>query len=195
MNIQLIVQRLRGKATCVADATAKIGSKARIFNIGDDSSLIRIGASTIINGELLVFPHGGNIQIGERCYVGEGTRIWSDTSINIGHRVMIAHNVNIFDNLTHPIDATARHAHFRQIATRGHPKLIDLGGLPIQIADDAWIAAGAFVLRGVSIGKGAIVGAGAVVADDVPAGAIVAGNPARLVRSLGSSEPTCSTKR
>ncbi|MBE7495689.1 MAG: acyltransferase [Verrucomicrobiaceae bacterium] len=52
---------------------------------------------------------------------------------------------------------------------------------PIVIADHAWIATNALILPGVSIGRGAVVAAGAVVARDVPAGRIVAGNPARLL--------------
>ena len=48
----------------------------------------------------------------------------------------------------------------------------------------AWIGAGAVVLPGVTIGEHAVVGAGAIVTKDVPAGVIVAGNPARIVRSI-----------
>jgi len=52
---------------------------------------------------------------------------------------------------------------------------------PIEIGDHAWIATHALILLGVKIGRGAVVGAGAVVTKDVPDGAIVAGNPARLL--------------
>ena len=54
---------------------------------------------------------------------------------------------------------------------------------PVTIGDDAWIGIGAIVLKGVTIGRGARIDAGAVVAADVPAGAHVAGNPARLVEA------------
>ena len=55
-------------------------------------------------------------------------------------------------------------------------------GAPITLEDSAWIGAGAIILPGVTIGKGAVVGAGSVVVKDVPAGSIVAGNPARVLR-------------
>jgi len=193
MNWHYLLRRALGRATCVLAPRSRLGAPARIINIGGDSSLIRIGESTIIEGELLVFPHGGRIAIGAWSYVGAGTRIWSDTDIQIGNRVMISHNVNIFDNLTHPLDATARHAQFRQIAGAGHPRKMDLGGRAVVVADDAWIAASATLLRGVTIGRGAIVGAGAVVTRDVPSGAIVAGNPARLIRELSLAESTCQS--
>jgi acetyltransferase-like isoleucine patch superfamily enzyme len=55
---------------------------------------------------------------------------------------------------------------------------------PIIIGDDAWLGAGAVILPGVTIGNGAIVGAGAVVRDDVPPMTVVAGVPARPIRTL-----------
>jgi acetyltransferase-like isoleucine patch superfamily enzyme len=88
------------------------------------------------------------------------------------------------DSLTHPLDAASRHLHFKAILSGGHPEKIDLGERPVAICDDAWIAAGATVLRGVTIGNGSVVAAGAVVTDDVPPFTIVAGNPARVVRTL-----------
>lgn len=126
--------------------------------------------------------------MGDWCFVGDGTRIWSAAGIEIGDRVMISHNVNIFDNLTHSLSPVLRHRHFRDIATKGHPSDVDLGGMPVIIGDDAWIAAGATVLRGVKIGQGAIIGAGAIVTHDVLPWSIVAGNPAKLVRMLEPSE-------
>jgi len=175
------------KPTCVKHATAQLSSAARIINMGSSSSLIQIGAGTIVGGQLLTFAHGGQITVGEWCFVGEGSRIWAAERINIGNRVMISHNVNIFDNLTHPLDPVLRHKHFRAIVNIGHPKDVSLGERPVVIEDDAWIAAGATVLRGVTVGRAAIVGAGSVVTRDVAPYTIVAGNPARVIRSLDSS--------
>ncbi len=188
MHLSLFLRRLLGKPTCLLAKGARLGRTARVINIGGRSSQIQIGVSSIIDGQLLVFPHGGHISIGEWSFVGEGTRIWSAAHIDIGNRVMISHNVNIFDSLTHPLSASLRHQHFQHIATLGHPKNIDLGEQPVKIGDDAWIAAGAIVLRGVVIGQGAIVGAGAVVTRDVAPWTVVAGNPARVVRELGEHE-------
>ena len=53
---------------------------------------------------------------------------------------------------------------------------------PITIQNDAWIGTGAIILSGVTIGEGAVVAAGSVVTKNVPAGAIVAGNPARVIK-------------
>lgn len=57
-------------------------------------------------------------------------------------------------------------------------------GRPIVIEDKVWIGIGATVLPVVRIGYGAIVDAGSVVTKDVPAMTIVAGNPARIIKSI-----------
>lgn len=184
MNLDYHLQRLLGRATCRIGLQAKLMKTARIRNIRGDSDCIVVGPHSIIRGELLTFAHGGRIDIGSWCYLGEGSRIWSAASIQIGDRVLIAHGANIFDNLTHPLDANARHKQIREIFTTGHPREINLDERPIKINDDVWIGAGAFLLRGVQIGARAIVAAGAVVTKDVEEDAVVAGNPARVVKSL-----------
>ncbi|MBP2434187.1 acyltransferase [Bradyrhizobium elkanii] len=188
MNLDYCLQRLVGRATCRLGAGAKLMRTARIRNTRRDSDRIVIGENSIIRGELMTFAHGGELRIGEWCYVGEGTRIWSAVSIEIGNRVLISHSANVFDNLTHPLRAAERHRQVQQIFTRGHPSDISLNESPVRIGDDAWIGAGAMVLRGVTVGQGAIVAAGAVVTKDVAAFSIVAGNPAVQVRELGPDE-------
>ncbi len=178
------LKKILGRSTCVLGTGSRLGWSASIYNGSANSETISIGTNSIIKGELLVFPHGGRIAIGDWCYVGEGTRIWSAESIEIGNRVMLSHNVNILDSLTHPLSARLRHRHFRHISTVGHPKAIDLGERPVRIHDDAWIAAGATVLRGVAVGRGAIIGAGAVVTKDVEPWTVVVGNPARVIGHL-----------
>jgi acetyltransferase-like isoleucine patch superfamily enzyme len=119
---------------------------------------------------------------------GEGTRIWSAASIEIGDRVLISHSATIFDSLTHPLRVAERREQVRQIFQQGHPKQLSLDENPVKIGDDAWIGAGAMVMRGVTVGNGGIVAAGAVVTRDVPPFTIMAGNPAVVIRELQVDE-------
>lgn len=168
----------------------RIGAESRLINggwidnIAGDPDCISIGQSCVIQGQLLVYPHGGRIAIGDWCFVGPNSRIWSGASITIGNRVLISHDVNIFDNDTHPLDAAARHRHFRAIKQRGHPLDISLNDEPVIIEDDAWVSAKSIILKGVTVGRGAIVAAGAVVTRSVAPFCVVAGNPARVVKKL-----------
>jgi len=188
LNWHYWVRRLAGRATCVLAEDAVLLPTARILNASGTSERLLIGRHSLIGGELFIFAHGGQISIGESCFVGPGTRVWSAGHIRIGDRVLISHNVNIFDSLTHPLSPRERHAQFQAIASSGHPKSINLAEQPVTIGDDAWIGAGATVLKGVSIGACAVIGAGAVVTHDVPAAAVVAGNPARVIRTLTAQE-------
>jgi acetyltransferase-like isoleucine patch superfamily enzyme len=148
---------------------AAFKSGAMIYNIRGQRSAIKVGAHSTIAGELLTFRHGGQIDIGQWCYVGEGTRIWSAEHIQIGNRVLIAHNVNIHDTNSHPLNAHERHHHFSEIVRHGHPAMIHtIESSAIHIGDDVWIGFNSIILKGVDIGEGSIIAAGSIVDKDVP---------------------------
>ena len=149
--------------------------------MSNESDNILIGRGTHIRGELLVYPYRGKIQIGDDCYIGEGTRIWSEMGISIGNRVLIAHNVDIHDSNDHPMDKEERHNHFMSILREGFLEKFDLRGREIRIGDDVWIGFGACIMKGVTIGEGAVIAAHAVVTKDVPANVVVGGNPAKII--------------
>lgn len=161
---------------------------SRVVNSLGDPEAIEIGPNSHIKGELLTFGHGGRIRLGEFCFLGESSRIWSASEVTIGNRVLISHLVTIMDSLTHPLNPRLRHEQFRTIVTSGQPRSIDLGEKPIIIGDDVLIGCHSVILRGVRIGTGAIVGAGSVVTRDVPAFSIAGGNPARVIRELSAAE-------
>jgi len=154
---------------------------SKISNPSKINENIIVGDFCHIRGELLLFGHGGKIEMGDYCYVGRNTYIWSALKIKIGNRVLISHNCGIFDNDTHPLDPDERHKQFKEIITTGQPRHINLNEKEIEIEDDVLIAANSIILKGIRIGKAAIVGAGSVVTKDVPPYAIVAGNPAKIV--------------
>jgi len=158
---------------------------AKVFNLRNTKSEITVGANSHILGELLTFAHAGSIEIGDYCYIGENSRIWSAQKIKIGNRVLISHNVNVHDCDGHPVDPIARHKHFIQIVNSGHPKAFsEMPSSPVVIGDDAWIGFNASILKGVTIGRGAIIGAGSVVTCNVPESVIFAGNPAKFIRKV-----------
>ena len=108
--------------------------------------------------------------------IGNDTRIGLHNTI-IGP-VTIGHHVNLAQGIT----VTALNHNFTDVTQR-----IDEQGVStreVTIADDVWIGANAVVLPGVSIGRHAVVAAGAVVTRDVPPFSVVAGVPARVVRTL-----------
>ena len=160
--------------------------EASVFNLQRDKTIINIGSNTHIRGELLVFPYGGEIQIGDWCYLGEGTRVWSGEKIVIGNHVAIAHNVSIAD-FAHETDYLERAAGLERILTKGHPEVKgNIPTAPIIIEDYVAIYPNSSILRGVRIGEGAVISAGSVVLSDVPSFTLMMGNPARPMKNLKS---------
>jgi acetyltransferase-like isoleucine patch superfamily enzyme len=107
---------------------------------------------------------GNNVGIGQRCVI--------QTDITIGNDVMLAAHVGIIARDAHTFDIPGV-TMFE--APRGDR-------FEVVIEDDVWIGFGAIILSRVCIGRGAIVAAGAVVKEDVPPYAIVAGNPAAVIK-------------
>jgi len=165
--------------------SARALPNGRVLNPGGRRDAVRLGRNSVLRGELFVFPHSGRIRIGDWCFIGEESRIWSSSEVNIGDRVLISHGVNIHDTNGHPTSAATRHAHFVHIVEKGHPdKWSDMSAKPVEIGDDAWIGFGSTVLKGSRIGKGAVVAAGSTVMGDVPDWTVVGGNPARIIKEL-----------
>jgi acetyltransferase-like isoleucine patch superfamily enzyme len=174
----------------LSERRATIASSAVIywsakFHNARTKDCIKIGHNSQIRGHFMVFGHGGHIQVGEDCYVGHNTYIWSAKNIEIGDRVLISHGVNIHDNNSHPTDPILRHEHFKYMLKNGHPtEGLDLNEKQIIIEDDVWIGFNSIIFKGVKIGRGAIIGAGSVVTKDVPPNSIAVGNPAKVIKTI-----------
>jgi len=164
----------RTPVRAVVHPTAQLGPEASVENLFGRDDRVVVGANSYVRGRLITYAHGGRISIGQWCYVGARSEIWSMESITIGDRVMIAHDVNIHDGTAHSLDPRERHAHFRHIIEKGHPRsAADLPGVrsaPIVIEDDVWISFGVTILKGVRIGAGSVIAAASIVTKDVPPG-------------------------
>lgn len=115
---------------------------------------------------------GQNVHLGEDVFINAGC-IFQDTGgLWIGARSLIGHGCTL-TTLNHGEDP----------ARRG-----DMIPAPIRIGEDVWLGARVTVVPGVSIGDGAIVGAGSLLTRDVPARAIVAGVPARVLREVRAGD-------
>lgn len=171
---------------------AILAPEALVENSTGDPLSVSIGSHSYIRGRLLTYGHGGSIKIGQWCYIGVRSEIWSMKSIAIGDRVLIAHNVNIHDGTAHSLDPMERHLHFRHILEHGHPKTAEeLPGVtsaPIVIEDDVWISFGVTILKGVRIGAGSVIAAGSLVTEDVPAGVLYRCEVHPVIVPLGHDE-------
>jgi maltose O-acetyltransferase len=118
--------------------------------------------------------YGFNISLGRDAFLNFGCVILDVVTVEIGEGVQIGPAVQIYA-ADHPRDPAQRRDGLEF-------------GRPVRIGPFAWIGGGAIILPGVTVGADAVIGAGSVVTRDVPPGATVAGNPARLLRPGGATE-------
>lgn len=184
-RIQNYDRNLKLRQKMLLGTNSVVHPEAKILNLQQDRDKIFVGKYTHIRGELLVYPYGDGICIGDNCYVGEYSIIRAGNKIKIGNNVLIAHSVTLIDSDSHEIDAVQRAASYHKMLIEGHPQSPgDVKTSPILIEDNVWISYNVCILKGVTIGEGAIIGAGSVVTKDVPPWSVVAGNPARVVKLL-----------
>jgi len=160
----------------------KIGSKIRFLSM----PIIKNNGKMVLGDKVCIesFPDGeycrtkiitdkstSKIHIGKNSVI-RGTTIWASTEISIGDNFLSAPFVWIVDNDAHGIQPGRRSNKFAKSS-------------PIRLGNNVWIGYRAMVLKGVTIGDNSVVAAGAVVTKDVPANSLVAGVPARIIKSVG----------
>lgn len=152
---------------------------------------LEVGEHCILDGTFVFETSKGKIKIGNRVHVGTSTLI-SISRIIIEDDVTIGWGCLIYDHDSHSTDWLERCFDTEreyQCYVR-HKSLIEdkdwskVKTASIHICSKAWIGANATILKGVTIGEGSVVAAGSVVTKDVPAWCIVAGNPAKIVKTL-----------
>lgn len=124
--------------------------------------------------------------IGEGSFVQAPVRVNMAECVKIGKNVAIMYNVLMMSRGGITIEDNAMIAANVQLISNNHdpydrPVLLCK---PVAIRENAWVGAGATILPGVTVGKNAIVAAGSIVTKDVPDYAVVAGNPAKVVKML-----------
>jgi acetyltransferase-like isoleucine patch superfamily enzyme len=156
------------------DGLAFIGPKV-VLQIGPNAE-IRLGRWSWLGHGTKVRCHEGVVEIGAKTVLGQECTISAYQHVSIGRECVIADRVMMID-FDHGVVEVDRPVRLQGIYKRD-----------VRVGNNVWIGYGACILRGVTVGDNAIVGTSAVVTRDVPANAVVAGIPARVIRMR--DEPT-----
>lgn len=143
---------------------------------------IVIEDNCIIEGTLLSGNHG-KIHMGKHSKIGSNSHIRCADKIVLGDYSAIANNTVICDNNNHPVNPADRMIMRLTPINSEERSWKYADHAPIIIGKNVWIGEYARICKGVTIGDGSIVAANAVVTKDVPANCIVAGNPAKIVKT------------
>jgi acetyltransferase-like isoleucine patch superfamily enzyme len=149
---------------------------------GSDKNDILVGDHAMISGGLVSENHG-KIVLGAYTYLRESSIIGSVKSVVIGDYTSIADFVVIMDNNNHPINPEDRRIKSASKKGSYYRKWRHSEANEIIIGCNVWIGSFARVCKGVTVGDNAIIAANAVVTKDVPPNTIVAGNPAKVVKT------------
>ena len=139
------------------------------LEIGRDATL-RIGRWAWLGHGTKIRVHEGEVCIGAKTVMGQECTISAFQHVSIGRECIVADRVMLID-FDHGAVEVERPVRLQGIYKRD-----------VRVGHNVWMGYGACVLRGVSIGDNSIVGTSAVITKDVPANAVVAGSPARVIR-------------
>lgn len=140
---------------------------------------VEIGSGALIEDRVMFKVDGPwspvvRIVIGNRVFIGRDVEFNVTERVSLGDDVLVASGCRLID-----------HDHEMSL---GQPIYTQpLVARPIHVGEGAWIGANSVILKGVNIGVGAVVGAGSVVRQDIPAGEIWAGVPAKFIRARDSA--------
>lgn len=165
-------KRLRMQSFCLcrrcSGLSIEIGDNVRISN-----KLCENPAGVTNRTVLVAGRSGARIKIGNNVGIS-GAILYCSNEIVVEDNVQIGAGVKVYDTDFHPVNFLARREH----------KIDLIETKAVCICQDVWLGANATILKGVTIGERSIVATGAVVTKDVPNDVIVAGVPAKVVKSL-----------
>ncbi len=116
------------------------------------------------------FDYGYNIFVGENFYANFNCTFLDVSTIEIGDNCMFTPNVQLY-TATHPLHPVKRNSGLEYAK-------------PIKIGDNVWLGGGVIVTPGVTLGNNVVVGAGSVVTKSFPDNVVIAGNPARIIKTV-----------
>ncbi len=189
-----------GKDSTIGKGSTILDSKLGRVEIGENCivgnyAILEDGVILGDNSKVWHYSHiRGNVQIGEDCILGD--YVFIDSGVKIGDGTKIQNYVPVYHGveLENGVFLGPNSLTTNDMMPRARTEEGTLQGgadwevTAIHIGEDASIGAGVVLRPGVRIGKKAIVGAGAVVTKDVPDGAVVVGNPARVIKYLPGFE-------
>jgi acetyltransferase-like isoleucine patch superfamily enzyme len=166
--------KLRWRGRLVTDGLCFVCPDVTL-EIGKDAKL-HLGRWSWVGNGTKIRVHEGEVHIGAKTVVGQECTISSYQHVSIGRECIVADRVMLID-FDHGVVEVDRPIRLQGIYKRD-----------VRVGNNVWVGYGAAFLRGVAVGDNAVVGTYSIVGKDVPANAVVAGVPAKLLRMRDEPE-------
>lgn len=182
-NFRFRNKAILGKNVNMANINTKIS-----LGSGSTKEDIVIGHKSVVHGKITSIS-GGKITFSRNVQIGFNTLVGAVNKVSIGEGTVISNNVTIVDNNNHSVNPIDR------IIMQNSPVGSKLRSwkyslsAPIIIGNNVWIGQYVRINKGVTIGNNSVVAANSVVTKNVPDNCIVAGNPAKVVKTDIHNEP------
>lgn len=185
-------RELRKRYMSIGEGTVLQRSDCMDFRlIPENRKYVVIGKRGLIKVIFTFETPQGEVHIGNNTHIG-GAQFICRTRIDVGNDVTMAWGITLYDHDSHSTNWEYRQHDneqcYRDYITTGNnianKDWSHVNSAPIVIEDKVWIGMDVLILKGVTIGEGSVVAARSVVTNDVPPYSLVAGNPARVVKSL-----------
>jgi galactoside O-acetyltransferase len=173
------INRLKVGKNITIGNNSKVNYRKIIVNNG---CYLEIGSNSMIEAAVSFDRDNAKVSIGDRTYIGTSSIICAER-VTIGNDILIAWGCTIVDHNSHSLIWDERKNDVVNWIN-GKKNWTNVSILPVTIEDKAWIGFNTVILKGVTIGEGSVVGAGSVVTMDVPPYTVVAGNPARIIKTI-----------
>jgi len=124
-------------------------------------------------------------KLGRRTHIYPDARIWAPWNLECGDDACVGERAEVYNVARVTLGARAILSQESLICTATHDfrdPAFPLTSAPVRLGAKVWIAARSTVLPGLTLGEGCVIGAGSIVTKDMPAWAVCAGNPARVLR-------------
>lgn len=129
----------------------------------DENSVLECNGFNFMYGADIILFKGAHLELGKGSFINSDCKIRCHKEITIGEGCAISHDFTVMDSDAHELDGS-RNTN------------------PVHIGNHVWIGTRVTILNGVTVGDGAVIAAGALVTKDVPAGSLVGGVPAKVIK-------------
>lgn len=153
--------KLAGRLTLNANRMGRNG-RSSVLRMDKESLLECNGFQFMYGADVILFP-GSKLTLGKNSFINSDCKVRCHKKITIGEGCAISHDFTVMDSDAHELNGSRNTE-------------------PIHIGNNVWIGTRVTILKGVTVGDGAVIAAGALVTKDVPAGTMVGGVPAKIIK-------------